>query len=177
MEIKIADYASDTFALARLFAANLSPDYISHEELQSHRALAPGKWAPDIEQVLRREVAQRLGPPMGQFPSGRNWRGAVEAYTDQALVGLAFVSITADVPTPFGMIGDIVIDTPHRGGRLGEELIRWILDRFVAAGIRRTFLESGAGNEAAHRLFSRLGYKTLSVVMMRDEDGHCSASG
>lgn len=168
MIFKIADRNSDAHALARLFAANLTTSYISHEELQGRRALALGKWAPDIEEVLLREIVERLGPPMVQFPSGRNWRGLVEARADAALVGLAYVSITADVSVPFGIIGDIIIDAPRRRAGLGEELMRWILNGLAGAGIHRTFLESGITNKRAHSLFERLGFASLSLVMMRD---------
>jgi ribosomal protein S18 acetylase RimI-like enzyme len=168
MKFRVADRNSNADALAKLFSGNLTAEYISHSELQGPRAPAPGKWTPNIDAVLRREIAERLGPPQPEFPRSNNWLGVVEAFDDDALVGLAFVTIAADAPIPYGVIEDIVIDTPRRGTGLGEEFMRWLIDSFARAGIRRTFLESGIGNEHAHHLFERLGFETTSIVMMRD---------
>jgi ribosomal protein S18 acetylase RimI-like enzyme len=169
MKISIADRNSNAEALARLFKENLTSAYISHAELQGGRALAPGKWAPDIGTTLRQEIADRLREPRSAFPKGTNWRGVVEAHDNDALIGLAYVTITADAPTPYGIIEDIVIDKPRRSGGLGEEFMRWLLKRFAEAGIQRTFLESGIDNEHAHRLFRRLGFHKTSIVMIRDD--------
>jgi len=168
MRFSIADRNSDASALAKLFSANLNASYISHSELQGARALAPGKWAPDIQGTLRDEIVDRLHEPLPRFPKGKNWIGVVEAYDANSLVGLAFVTIAADAPIPYGVIEDIVIDGTRRGKGLGEEFMRWLIDSFAQAGARRTFLESGIGNESAHHLFERLGFKTTSIVMMRE---------
>ena len=168
MKLSIADRNSNADALARLFKENLTSPYISHSELQGPRALAPGIWAPDIEATLRREISERLREPLSEFPRDTNWLGVVEAHDGDALIGLAFVTIAADAPRPYGMIEDIVIADARRSAGLGEEFMRWLLDSFTRAGIRRTFLESGIGNDGAHHLFERLGFKTTSIVMMRE---------
>jgi GNAT superfamily N-acetyltransferase len=168
MQISIADRNSDPAALARLFSRNISPDYISHSELQGPRARAPGAWAKDIESVFRDEIAARLGEPLPRFPSDRDWKGIIDAHKDGELIGMAFVSFTRDAPVPFGWLEDIVVDQALRGAGHGERMIEWIAERFREAGIRRVFLESGIGNDAAHHLFERLAFKTVSIVMMRD---------
>lgn len=168
MRFSIADRNSNAGSLARLFSANLTTSYISHGELQGSRALALGKWAPDIESILRHEIGERMREPLSEFPRGQNWLGVVQAFERDELVGLAFVTIVADARVPYGVLEDVVIDGARRGAGLGEQFIRWILDRFEAAGIERTFLESGFSNNQAHHLFERLGYKTTSIVMMRE---------
>jgi GNAT superfamily N-acetyltransferase len=168
MQISISDRSSDPGALARLFSRNISPDYISHSELQGPRARAPGAWVPDVEAVFEREIAARLGEPLDRFPSHKDWRGVVEARRDGQLVGMALVSFTRDAPVPFGWLEDIVVERTLRGAGLGERMIEWIAERFREAEIRRVFLESGIGNEAAHHLFERIGFKTVSIVMMKD---------
>ena len=47
--------------LADFFAGNVGPDYISHAELQGGRAPSPSAWRPDLRDVLRAEMAPRLG--------------------------------------------------------------------------------------------------------------------
>ncbi len=168
MDIAIADRNSNADALARLFSASLDARYISHGELQSLRALAFGTWAPNIEEILRNEIQERLGEPMSHFPHGRNWVGVIQAYEGDSLVGLALVSAVTSAAIPFGVIEDIVVENKRRGAGLGQQLIHWILDRFAEIGLQRTFVESGIDNERAHAIFERLGFKTVSVVMMRD---------
>jgi ribosomal protein S18 acetylase RimI-like enzyme len=167
IEFAIADRGSNADALTELFSASLTASYISHSELQGGRALAPGQWAPDIKAILHREIDSRLREPLKAFPK-RDWFGVVQAFDDGALVGLAFVTVTGSAPTPYGVIEDIVIDSARRKAGFGEKFMRWILDAFAQAGIRRTFLESGITNDRAHHLFERLGFKKTSIVMMRD---------
>jgi hypothetical protein len=47
--------------LANFFARNVGPEYISHSELQGHRALWPGEWHPNLVQIV-------------QDPAGSLWR-------------------------------------------------------------------------------------------------------
>lgn len=169
MPFRIADRDSDAGVLADIFQRNLTAAYISHSELQGYRAVGPDVWADNIESVLAREIAGRLGEPLAAFPS-TGWKGVVEARDDAGtLIGLALVTVTRDAAVPFGIIEDIVIERPLRGTGLGEQFMRWLLASFSRADIRRVFLESGIDNEGAHHLFERLGFKTVSVVMMREE--------
>jgi GNAT superfamily N-acetyltransferase len=168
MQIRIADKRSDAGVLAHLFAANLSPQYISHSELQGYRALAPSDWAPDIESVLRREIEARLKEPLERLPTGKDWQGVLEAHEDDRLIGISFITLIHSAAVPFGVIEDIVVEQALRGEGRGEHMMQWILQKFAEAGVRRAFLESGLGNEGAHHLFERLGFRTTSIVMMRE---------
>ena len=168
MKISIADARSDAKSLARLFQDNISAAYISHSELQGPRAVRAGEWVADVEDVFFREIAERLKEPRERFPAGQDWKGIVEAHDGGMLVGLAFVTLSHDAAVPYGIIEDIVVDNSRRGGGLGEQIMRWIFAQMEAAGIRRQFLESGIGNESAHHLFERLGFRMISVVMMRE---------
>lgn len=168
MDISIADRDSDIEALAALFVGGLSSDYISHQELQSYRALGPDQWAPDIRDQFREEIRLRLNAPRDSFPTSGDWVGVVEAHADRRLVGLALVTISRQAAVPFGIIEDIVVDTTVRDKGYGARMMNWIADRLRAAGVKRAFLESGVGNEQAHHLFERLGFKQVSMVMMRE---------
>jgi GNAT superfamily N-acetyltransferase len=168
MEFTIADRNSDAHELAKLFSQNLSAEYISHGELQGRRALTLGHWTPNIQSVLLHELKERLNEPLKQFPAGRDWRGVLQARSGDVLVGLALVTQSHKSVTPFGTIEDLVVDRAHRRNGYGRLFIEWIISEFSQAGIHRTFLESGYENKSAHRLFESLGFKRVSVVMMRD---------
>jgi len=168
MKISIADRRSDLEGLTKMFVGNLTLDYISHSELQGYRAIAPGQWAKNIDVVTRDEIATRLRDPLDEFPANRDWCGVIEAHDNQVLVGLALVTTAYKTATPFGIIEDIVIDGTLRDNGRGEMMMRWILDQFRRAGLKRAFLESGFRNERAHHLFERIGFSTVSVVMMKE---------
>jgi ribosomal protein S18 acetylase RimI-like enzyme len=170
MKISISDRNSDAAKLATFFSSNIRPTYISHSELQGYRAIRPDEFSKDIASVLRSEISERLHQPLDRFPQGNSWAGVIEAHSDTGLVGLSFVTISRAANVPFGVIEDIVIDSKCRGQGLGEILVRWIFAKFSEASIHRIFLESGNENESAHRLFKRVGFKQISVVMMRDGD-------
>jgi ribosomal protein S18 acetylase RimI-like enzyme len=168
MQITISDRRSDARVLAHFFSSNVTPEYISHAELQGYRALARSRWSPDLEERLRVEINARLNDESEAFPSAVTWQGVIEGRDNNgALVGVAFVSISHDCNVPHGIIEDIIIDRWSRGKGHGETMMRWLLDNFERSGIARVFLESGLSNERAHHLFERLGFKTISVVMMR----------
>lgn len=168
MRIAIADRNSDLDALTGIFSDNLTTSYISHSELQGPRAIRPGEWTGDIKAVLRREIAERLREPMDAFPSAEFWQGVIEAREDGAVVGIAFVTLSRKANVPFGVVEDIVVAARLRDHGRGEAMMTWMIDTFRRAGIGRVFLESGITNESAHHLFERLGFKTVSIVMMRD---------
>lgn len=168
MKISIADKDSNVEALTRLFASNLTPQYISHSELQGYRALSPGKWAKNIQAVLREEIRSRLKQPRLAFPNARDWNGVIEAYENKRPVGVALVTISRASAVPFGVIEDVVIDKRKRDGGRGAAIMHWISSHMLDAGIKRLFLESGFENERAHHLFESIGFKPVSVVMMRE---------
>jgi hypothetical protein len=61
MQIMISDRGSHAGALAQFFSSNVTPEYISHGELQGYRALDPSRWSPDLESHLRVQIGARLG--------------------------------------------------------------------------------------------------------------------
>lgn len=148
--------------LAAFFAKNITLSYISHSELQSGRALTETGWNPDIQLMFREEMAERL-----ILPPGSNTR-IVSAELDQVLVGLAYVTFAKDVPRPYIIVEDIVVDQERRGSGLGQIILDWIFDAARKEGIVRAFLESGKDNEDAHHFFERNGFHQVSIVMMAD---------
>jgi ribosomal protein S18 acetylase RimI-like enzyme len=168
MNIAIADLGSCALLLAEFFARNLTPDYISHSELQGYRAIRPQIWAANITSVLQSEISERLGQSRIDFPVATSWRGVVTAAENNSLVGIALVTSSFDAAVPFGIIEDIVVSNDAREEGRGEIMMRWIIDQFQRSQVRRVLLESGVGNDRAHHFFERLGFEQVSIVMMRD---------
>ncbi len=149
-------------AVARLFAAQAEPSYISHSELQGGRAAAVGRWADDIEARIAREAAAACSPEGG----GAKHLALLLDGVD--LAGFAFVSFAEDAPVPYATLEDVLIAPAHRGRGAGRLVLDWIAAECRARNCRRLFLESGSGNHGAHRFFADRGFAQTSVVMMRD---------
>ena len=143
--------------LAAFFARNVGPDYISHAELQGCRALSPTEWRPDLVEILRAEIDERLA------------RGTIAVAEEEgALLGLAFVTFADEAPVPFAVVEDLIVAPETRGRGVGKAMLDWIATQARARGIRRLFLESGANNERAHGFFKREGFRPTSIVMMKE---------
>jgi ribosomal protein S18 acetylase RimI-like enzyme len=160
MEISIADRTCDASELARFFHKSLTQDYIARPELQGYRAMAPGKWSPNIRSILESEIKERLEAPRTAFPQLMDWHGIVIGREKGSLVALSFVSTCFASSVPHATIEDIVVDPDDRGQGRGRSMMKWLMSRAEAAGVRRFFLESGEGNHRAHKLFADLGYRT-----------------
>lgn len=63
-----------------------------------------------------------------------------------------------------GAVQNLGITPPHRSGGLGTSLLFQALKGFRGAGLWRVYLEVTAQNEAAIRLYRRLGFSTVKTV-------------
>jgi len=64
-----------------------------------------------------------------------------------------------------GFVHDVYVDERARGGGIGEKLVRAAIAWLQAKNAPRVVLWSAAGNEAAQRLFDRLGFRRTMVEM------------
>jgi GNAT superfamily N-acetyltransferase len=152
--------------LARFFARNADPEYISHSELQGRRALSPGEWREELPEILEREIEPRLAQTQQGIP-GPVSNPILVAKDGGTLAGLSFVTFAGSAPVPFAIVEDLIVDGSCRGKGIGTAILDWIAAEAQARNIRRLFLESGAHNSRAHKLFERNGFQVCSVVMMR----------
>lgn len=146
-------------ALVRFFVDNVDPDYISHGEIVDGRALGPGRWSPELADVLAREFAACRfdGEP------SRDGKQLVVAERDGATTALALFERAGT----HAWLHDLVVARAARGERTGAAVLAWIEAEAAAAGVGDLFLESGTANDGAHRFFAREGYETVSVVMRK----------
>jgi GNAT superfamily N-acetyltransferase len=153
--------------LGAFFAAHITPEYISHSELQGPRALDVGRWRPGIAGIFSDEIADRVGREKGEIGKNTASYPVLSARQDGRLVGMALVSFFLAAPIPYAMLEDIVVEQTLRGQGIGKAIIDWVTRQAEAAGCQRIFLESGLGNHKAHDLFHREGFTETSVVMMK----------
>jgi GNAT superfamily N-acetyltransferase len=150
--------------LAAFFAKNVTRSYISHSELQFGRAEAPDQWFSNLQEILKGEIEERVPFVTPAQSPGR----VASAYQGDILVGIAYVIFNSQVPIPFIVVEDIVVERTMRGSGIGQAMIDWIFSRAREENVRRAFLESGKDNHDAHHFFERNGFKQVSIVMMAD---------
>jgi mycothiol synthase len=67
-------------------------------------------------------------------------------------------------PNGYGAIQNLGVVAGYRGLGLGKALLLKALAGFAAAGARRAFLEVTASNEAAVRVYRRLGFRAYKTI-------------
>jgi ribosomal protein S18 acetylase RimI-like enzyme len=128
---------------------------------------------------------RRFMAPEEDLESGYRWwlsrelkrEGAVVlvAERDSAVVGYVYATVEGRdwnaLLDAHGELHDIWVDESVRGegvgGLLAEELVR----QLGARGVPRVILMTASRNEAARRLFERLGWRPTMVEMTREVDG------
>ena len=158
--------AAQEDALCKLYLDNISPDYISHSELQGERAESPGNWRADLPEVIRGEIRAALSHDGAHGDSSL----LAVATVDGAIVGMALVSIDTRqrAAKSFAALDDLVLHPDARGSGTGTALVEWVAGELRSHGIARLFLECGAHNLNAQQFFKGRGFQQVSVVMLRE---------
>lgn len=151
-------------AVAALFVAHADPTYISHSELQIGRAIDGGTWAADLGERVRRLAVRSAGLENGPVDGIR----LATLSSGGRLAGFAFVAFLHGPAAPYAVLEDLLVAPDARGQGDGARFLDWIRGECRARGMRRLYLESGAGNHRAHAFFERQGLRQTSVVMMQD---------
>ncbi|QNK66508.1 GNAT family N-acetyltransferase [Variovorax sp. PAMC26660] len=164
-ELSWCNDPSQAEAIAALFLRQLGAHYISHSELQEQRAVAIGEWRPDLPQVLLAQVRHALAQPLATSTTL-----VAIARTGDSLAGIALVSIDeAKIASrTFATLDDLVVDSRFQGTGLGTQMFDWLCTELQQRGSARLFLESGIGNEDAHRFFKARGCTPVSVTMLKE---------
>ncbi len=90
--------------------------------------------------------------------------GAVVGYVYAGLEPMDWMQLRA----PCGAVYDVFVDPAARGRGIGEHLMRAAIDWLAGRGQPRVVLSSAEGNDAAQRLFARLGFRRTMVEMTRE---------
>src|SRR5437867_3053626 len=91
--------------LTDFFVRNVSPDYISHGELLAGRAVDDKLWAPNLREIMSRE----LDGCVNSFQCGGNLRAATAA-ENGTIVGLAIVETMRDAQHPHAWLTDLIVE-------------------------------------------------------------------
>ena len=146
----------DREALGRLGALLLTIHYGFDRE----RFLAPGPHA--AEGYGRFLAGEQHGDDVVVLVAERG--GEVVGYTFAGIEPKSWKELR-DVA---GFIHDVVVDERARGAGLGTRLIEaaaaWLADR----GVARVMLWTAERNDAAQRLFARLGFRRTMIEMTRE---------
>ena len=150
-------------AEAAAFAARVigaQPSYISHGEIQTGLTTSDGfHWMDGLEQRYAEDFAS---------PDGREMLIARDSAG--AIVGIGILNPELDGPVPYGVIEDMAVEPNLRGAGIGHALVERLAERARERYCDWVFLESGLGNEAAHRFFEREGFTMTSHVFARRLD-------
>jgi ribosomal protein S18 acetylase RimI-like enzyme len=88
------------------------------------------------------------------------------------VVGYAYASIEPtsweDLRGPCGFLHDLYVDEASRGRGIGRELADAAIAWMRSKGMSQVVLWSKTGNDAAQRLFARLGFRKTMIEMTLD---------
>ena len=96
--------------------------------------------------------------------------GEVIGYAYTAVEGYDYMALRG----PAGVLHDLIIAPGHRGRGVGRLLLDATLAFFRSRGVPRVVLSTAAQNEAAQRLFARMGFRRTMIEMTRELDDPAS---
>lgn len=151
--------SADLDVVTRIYDEVFHPNYISFSELGEGKAVVPGMPSPEAATIFRKQLIARLGSsPSGLFV----------ASCGDNVVGFAIASLrTAEAGHIECWLDDLGVSHNYRRQGIGEMLVKHVQDWGNQEGAKHCLLESGVRNEAAHRLFERLGFHPLAIVFCK----------
>jgi len=96
--------------------------------------------------------------------------GDVIGYAYAAVEGYDYMALRG----PAGVLHDVIVDPEHRGRGIGRLLLDATLEFLGARGVPRVVLSTAERNEAAQRLFARMGFRRTMIEMTRELDDSAS---
>jgi ribosomal protein S18 acetylase RimI-like enzyme len=128
---------------------------------------------------------ERFMTPEEDLESGYRWwlsrelkrEGAVVLVAERegAVVGYAYATVEGRdwnaLLDAHGELHDVWVDESVRGAGVGGLLVEELVRQLKAQGVPRVILMTASRNEAARRLFERLGWRPTMVEMTREVAG------
>ncbi len=130
--------------------------------MRQHHDLDPRRFirTEQPEQGYGRFLVSQLGDPETAVLVAESG-GAVIGYVYAGLEPMSW----KDLRAACGYVHDVFVDERSRGTGIGERLVRAAIDWLEARGAPRVVLMSAARNEAAQRLFGRIGFRRTMIEM------------
>lgn len=163
--------ASDLQVLSDMFWKHISSDtdYISHGEMQMGVGVPvivngeiKGRPAKHGKDMWDKYIKTKFESPEASV---------MKCLCEGKIAGFCVTEITEDGADPFGIICDILVDSPFRSKGIGEALLNAGISWLRSHGIKDIYLESGKNNHSAHRFFESKGFRHISDIfrLMPDE--------
>jgi len=97
-----------------------------------------------------------------------------DAAEEGAIVGYAYARLEPrsynELLDACAKLHDVYVDELARGHGVGEALVREVVRRVTEKGAPRLLLLTAVQNEAAQKLFAKLGFRTTMLEMTREAD-------
>ena len=131
--------------------------------VRQHHAVDPLRFMlPDgVERGYERWFRSQLPRPEVVMRVAEGEGGEVVGYTYATVEGLDWNMLLG----PHAELHDIFVDEKTRGSGVGRELLAATLDGLRALGAPRVVLSTMWSNEAAQRLFEKLGFRKTRIEM------------
>lgn len=149
---------ADLPALGRLGALLVQ----QHHDFDSRRFLPAGRSTPHHYAEF---LGSQLDDPDVVVLVAEQGRQVI-GYTFAAMEGYDYKSLRG----PAGLLHDILVDPDHRGHGIGRRLLDETLSILRQRGARQIVLSTADRNEAAQRLFARMGFRRTMIEMTRELD-------
>ena len=132
----------------------------AHHDLDPQRFLAPThRTAADYASFLNTKLED---PDAAILVAEFDAR--VIGYAYAAVQGYDYMSLRG----PAGVLHDLIVDPEHRGRGVGRLLLNAAQAYLKTRGAPRVVLSTAEGNQAAQRLFARMGFRRTMVEMTRE---------
>jgi ribosomal protein S18 acetylase RimI-like enzyme len=159
---------------------------VSIRPAQARDAPALGRMGAALVRLHHAYDAERFMEPEEDVEAGYRWwlsrelkrQGAVVlvAERDEQVVGYGYATVEGrdwkTLREEHAELHDLWVDESARGLGVGALLAEELLRRLKALGAPRVMLMAAARNEAARRLFTRLGWRPTMVEMTRELKGY-----
>lgn len=141
---------------AAFAAANIGAQasYISHGEIQTGLSADGKSWIGNLEERYREDFAN----------PGDSREMLIVRRQDGRIAAIGIIAWENQGELHYGTIEDLAVDPTLRGSGIGAFMVDQLTERLRGRGCTWAFLESGLGNEGAHRLFERKGFRMTSHV-------------
>jgi|SRR5919205_984916 ribosomal protein S18 acetylase RimI-like enzyme len=133
-----------------------------HYDFDPQRFLAAGRGTP--EGYASFISAQLEDPDAAVLVADDN--GDVVGYAYAAVEGYDYMALRG----PAGVLHDIIVAPAHRGRGVGRLLLDAAMEFFRSRGVPRLVLSTAKRNEAAQRLFARMGFRQTMIEMTLELD-------
>jgi mycothiol synthase len=109
-------------------------------------------------------TAYNLSRRQLQYLQHRQTAVFLVAERDGRIVGEGIALLRHHKQSLSGRVYSLAVDPAHRGQRIGERLMRTMLDQLRDRGVRRIYLEVEAANGSAVHLYERLGFRGIGAL-------------